>query len=60
METSNAVFSKYIADYSEKYAGVKSDDWSLCTVRNATYTACPVYEGLSEFAITSYNPSTLD
>jgi len=60
MNTSNAVFESYVADYADQYAGLKSDAWSMCTVSNSTYVDCPVAEGTEEFAITSYNPATID
>ena len=46
-------------DYSEKYAGIVSNDWALCTVANATYTDCPIAPDTDEFVVTSYNPSTV-
>ena len=60
MDTSNAVFESYIADYAEMNAGLTSDSWKMCSVRNSTYVDCPVVEDTKEFAITSYNPATVD
>ena len=60
MEASNAVFAHYIADYTERYGGVKSESWSMCTVRNSTYHDCPVADGTDEFVITTYNPAAVE
>mmetsp|Transcript_23978 Transcript_23978/g.29811 ORF Transcript_23978/g.29811 Transcript_23978/m.29811 type:complete len:156 (+) Transcript_23978:1223-1690(+) len=60
MNTSNVVFESIVADYSDQFAGLQADDWSLCSVRNSTYTACSVELGTEEFVVTSYNPSAVD
>ena len=59
MATSNTEFEKYIADYTEMFAGIKSNTWTMCSTANATYTDCPIPNDTDEFAVTSYNPSTL-
>ena len=46
MAKSNEVFAKSVGDFSEKFAGIKADDWGLCTVTNSTYVDCPVPAGL--------------
>ena len=58
MEKSNKIFSKYVSDYTEGFAGIKADDWSLCTVTNSTWADCPVPENTKEFAVTIFNPSS--
>lgn len=60
MDKSNVVFEKYVADYTEKFTGIQSDDWAMCTVANSTYTACPISDGTEEFVVTSYNPAAVD
>ena len=60
MATSNEVFEGYVADYSEKFAGIQSDSWGLCSVNNGTYVDCPVPFDTQKFAVTSYNPSSVD
>ena len=59
MATSNVVFEKYIADYTEMFAGIESNSWAMCTTTNSTYTDCPIPNNTEEFAVTSYNPTTL-
>ena len=59
MAQSNQVFEKSISDFTEKFAGIQSDDWALCTVTNSTYTDCPIAAGTDEFAVTSYNPAAV-
>lgn len=59
MDTNNAEFEKHIADYTEKFAGIKSNSWSMCSSVNATYTDCPIVPETSEFAVTSYNPAAI-
>lgn len=59
MDTNNPVFEKYVADYTEKFAGIKSDSWGTCSSVNATYTDCPIASDTNEFVVTSYNPAAL-
>ena len=59
MATNNAEFEKQIQDYTEKFAGIKSDSWGMCSSVNATYTDCPIAPETSEFAVTSYNPAAI-
>lgn len=59
MDTNNPVFEKYVADYTEKFAGIKSDAWGMCSSVNATYTDCPIAPDTDEFVVTSYNPAAL-
>ena len=59
LQTSNVVFEKYVADYTEKFAGIESDSWGLCSVSNSTFAACPVEPKTEEFAVTSYNPAAI-
>lgn len=58
MNTSNVEFEKYVADYSEKNAGILSASWDMCSVNNSTYVDCPILPNTPEFAVTTYNPST--
>ena len=59
MATNNELFEKHIADYTEKFAGIKSDSWAMCSSVNATYTDCPIVPDTSDFAVTSYNPAAI-
>ena len=59
MATNNAEFERQIQDYTEKFAGIKSDSWGMCSSVNATYTDCPIAPETSEFAVTSYNPAAI-
>ena len=59
MATNNAEFEKQIQDYTEKFAGIKSDSWGMCSSVNSTYTDCPIAPETSEFAVTSYNPAAI-
>ena len=59
MGTSNAEFEKQVGDYTEMFAGIKSDSWGMCSQTNSTYVDCPVEPKTKEFAVTSYNPSTI-
>ena len=59
MLTSNAEFVKNVADYSDKYAGIKSDSWAMCSQTNSTYVDCPVEPHTTDFFVTSYNPAAV-
>lgn len=59
LATNNAEFEKHIADYTEKFAGIVSDKWGMCSSVNATYTDCPVAVNTAEFVVTSYNPAAI-
>lgn len=59
MAQSNAVFEKYVGEDAARFAGLESADWGMCSQMNSTYTACPVHAGHNEFAVTSYNPSSV-
>lgn len=59
IDTSNGQFTKQVADYTEKFAGLHSDKWAMCSTYNSTYTDCPIAQDTEEFAVTSYNPTTV-
>ena len=56
----NDLMDQYVFEFAERDGGIEANDWAQCLVTNSTYTACNVKEGTDEFAVTTYNPSTLD
>ena len=59
IDTSNIQFTKMVGADTERFSGIKSDKWAMCSTATGTWVDCPIAADTAEFVVTSYNPSTV-